>query len=503
MSLHEYFQQFGSSSSSRQSPSSISECVDKILEEHPDSIREVVESSLPLHCALEEIDRGDDDDDDSLRVVIQRLVDAYPESVKMAIADDGRLPIHCACGETLQSIPVLRYLLDRYPESINAKDIEGFTPLHYVCYYSSCLASSEMETAQRRRQRLDVIDFLLERTPPTVRYDDFLLRIVPYQRPHQVEQIALRTADVPDTLRTPDRLLHALCHIPSSGIAFFWYLQQIHNARKKTQQQQQTKQQKQQQQQPETSGNHHFLDSLLDARDDQGNSILHTLVRAHGFSTVQAHTSRTCSEDVVDESLTLSILKWVCKLRPALCTSRNAAGDTPLHVACCQQQYCHSHSLAMLNLLLTMDPTVTDRRNKRGQLPIHLLVTAITTSSTPRTPFTSVHKKRTAAQTPEPTLLLAVEAIRALMRCSPLPLLAMPDPTTGLVPFLAVTAAAASNGDDDNNASLTDTAVIESVSTILREDPSPLMAMMKRTSSSSLLSTATAATTTTRKRKRQ
>jgi len=60
------------------------------------------------------------------------LIDTYPESVRIDI--DGSLPIHEACryDTRYDTIELIQYLLEIYPESINARDLKGRLSIHYA-----------------------------------------------------------------------------------------------------------------------------------------------------------------------------------------------------------------------------------------------------------------------------------------------------------------------------------------------------------------------------------
>ena len=60
------------------------------------------------------------------------LIDTYPESLRIDI--DGSLPIHEACryDTRYDTTELIQYLLEIYPESINARDLKGRLPIHYA-----------------------------------------------------------------------------------------------------------------------------------------------------------------------------------------------------------------------------------------------------------------------------------------------------------------------------------------------------------------------------------
>jgi len=64
------------------------------------------------------------------------LIDSYPESVKVEALFNGLLPIHEACryGDRVDTVDTIQYLLEIYPESIEATDDEGLTPMHKAAW---------------------------------------------------------------------------------------------------------------------------------------------------------------------------------------------------------------------------------------------------------------------------------------------------------------------------------------------------------------------------------
>ena len=64
------------------------------------------------------------------------LIDSFPESVKVEALFNGLLPLHEACryGDRVDNVDTIQYLLEIYPESINAPDNEGWTPIHKAAW---------------------------------------------------------------------------------------------------------------------------------------------------------------------------------------------------------------------------------------------------------------------------------------------------------------------------------------------------------------------------------
>ena len=99
----------------------------QMLEDNPHCVREVAgpDQLLPLHVALDTLDTTPVE-------VIQVLLDAYPEAVRIPDVD-GLLPLAYACDNGVNP-EILKLLLQTCPESVHYNDKEGWTPLHHACY---------------------------------------------------------------------------------------------------------------------------------------------------------------------------------------------------------------------------------------------------------------------------------------------------------------------------------------------------------------------------------
>jgi len=98
---------------------------------------------LPLHYALKYGCTAD---------VIQFLVHSWPESCHI-LTNEGELPLHCACDK--QSLAVICFMLDCYPQVIGCKDKRSRLPLH-----TACLAVATLE--------LEVIEHLIQAWPESI-----------------------------------------------------------------------------------------------------------------------------------------------------------------------------------------------------------------------------------------------------------------------------------------------------------------------------------------------
>ncbi|KAK1739129.1 ankyrin repeat domain-containing protein [Skeletonema marinoi] len=105
--------------------------VQRLVDAHPDSVRqENDEGWMPLHHLCD-----NDELDDMVSVEILRLLlEKCPESVRH-VNNGGYLPIHIACGRGSRSPDFCRELIEAYPASarIAIANYECALPLHYAC----------------------------------------------------------------------------------------------------------------------------------------------------------------------------------------------------------------------------------------------------------------------------------------------------------------------------------------------------------------------------------
>mmetsp|Transcript_30826 Transcript_30826/g.62146 ORF Transcript_30826/g.62146 Transcript_30826/m.62146 type:complete len:983 (+) Transcript_30826:20-2968(+) len=105
--------------------------VQRLVDAHPDSVRqEDDEGWMLLHHLCD-----NDELDDMVSIEILRLLlEKCPGSVRH-VNNDGYLPIHIACGRGSRSPDFCRELIEAYPASarIAIASCEGFLPLHYAC----------------------------------------------------------------------------------------------------------------------------------------------------------------------------------------------------------------------------------------------------------------------------------------------------------------------------------------------------------------------------------
>jgi ankyrin repeat protein len=303
----------------------------QILSNHPHSIAEVraCDGRLPLHTALDTLGNTPFE-------IIKLLVDAYPGAARKK-DDDGGLPIHHACDNGAD-IKTLELLLDQYPESIHVEAPDGFTPLHFACYPSDFVDET---------RKMQMIRFLLKRqyssastntTSSMPRFDVDLIRPLACHDEDCVdilETFVLYAEGIPDHLRHPDFLAHALCYINSASRVLLFCFENNRNG------------------------------ALLDVNDhQQGNTVLHTFLKNAKFT--KSYPSGRPDEDAM-----LYILQRLCRMRPNWLLQENKYGDLPLHVACGRVD--QQHPAAFLRALLDACPCTVDRSNRRGQLPIHIV----------------------------------------------------------------------------------------------------------------------------------
>eukprot|EP00957_Ditylum_brightwellii_P059328 4503690-Ditylum_brightwellii.AAC.1 len=90
--------------------------------------------------------------DDCKYVRVLTLLKNQPDTSTQK-GDDGRTPLHCACGYRAH-VEVVDVLLRAWPEAAKEKDNLGCTPLHWACSY---------------RTQVEVMDVLLHACPDAVK----------------------------------------------------------------------------------------------------------------------------------------------------------------------------------------------------------------------------------------------------------------------------------------------------------------------------------------------
>ena len=103
------------------------------------------------------------EDDPRLRP-IKSLVALSPHSIKVRDMD-GALPLHIACQTEGTSLDAIRFLVDRWPESVQERvAIGGYLPLHLACR-----AHANGSFHPRRGGQLEIVRYLVEKWPRSVR----------------------------------------------------------------------------------------------------------------------------------------------------------------------------------------------------------------------------------------------------------------------------------------------------------------------------------------------
>jgi ankyrin repeat protein len=87
---------------------------------------------------------------------IRTVVDAADPSSVTIPHRKGLTPLHVICMKTTQ-MPVMEYLVERYPECVTAKDRFGLLPLHYAC---------------KGTAPVHVVEYLIKQYPESVRVQD-------------------------------------------------------------------------------------------------------------------------------------------------------------------------------------------------------------------------------------------------------------------------------------------------------------------------------------------
>jgi ankyrin repeat protein len=163
--------------------------VQHLIRACPDAIRQRDRHGyLPLHVAAREVSDAQ---------ILQLLVDPWPESVRVATADDGRFPLHLAaaasgCFRSLDSVDFFRAA---WPESIRAGDSHGDLPLHLAAAAGTTGVNEirhlvqawppsvqvanarghlpvHVAVCRRSPPRIDAVEVLLDEHPPSAAATD-------------------------------------------------------------------------------------------------------------------------------------------------------------------------------------------------------------------------------------------------------------------------------------------------------------------------------------------
>ena len=196
--------------------------IETIVEMLPNSVRIRHQSSLPLHVACE---KGN-----SLEV-IRFLVQVFPESV---CCKDGNecLPLHLACNNPHCGTAIVQFLVKKYPKALNMPNRMGFLPIHFACMNNS----------------VETVRYLIQKCPGSVHYhkqqpqkDDnnnynkhgyTLLHVAckGTRRTNSLEMIQFLLKEYPEMVSTPSRngclpLYFFLMSSSSSSSNTSWCLQ--------------------------------------------------------------------------------------------------------------------------------------------------------------------------------------------------------------------------------------------------------------------------------------
>ena len=97
-----------------------------LYQTYPDPVKIPIEGGyFPLHLACR---YHNDTQSNSL---ISSLVDTYPAALQTSTTDTGDFPLHLACGGNA-SLPVIEYLVNKWPEGMTQKNINDESPLDYA-----------------------------------------------------------------------------------------------------------------------------------------------------------------------------------------------------------------------------------------------------------------------------------------------------------------------------------------------------------------------------------
>lgn len=125
------------------------------IDSHPDEVRNRDnEGYLPIHIVC--LTRNS-----TVPVtVIEKLIEAYPESVKETTEKASRIPLHCIVRGTFSpTIDVVTVIIQKYKEGVSMKDHMECIPLHN--YLLCC-----------EKPSIDIVKLLVEAQPDTVSISD-------------------------------------------------------------------------------------------------------------------------------------------------------------------------------------------------------------------------------------------------------------------------------------------------------------------------------------------
>ena len=102
-----------------------------------------------LACGNERVNEG----------IIRYLLEHFPDAVN-ATDDDGLTPLHCTCcNKSNVTLNVIQHLIEVAPDSVRSEDNDGWLPLHYLCMRKADEAAGTQ-----------TLNLLIEKYPEAVRH---------------------------------------------------------------------------------------------------------------------------------------------------------------------------------------------------------------------------------------------------------------------------------------------------------------------------------------------
>jgi ankyrin repeat protein len=257
---------------------------------------------------------------------VRLLVDLYPENLRdVDVNNDGRIPFHEAClVATRESMPAMRYMIERFPESIMTLTDKGETGLHIALGNTRFYGEEVIDT-------VPIVELFAEVSPEAFNVACTVYGFIPLHvacmsyADDQYDLVRNLVEAFPEGLNRLDNYgrtpLHVLC-MHTCGV----------NDLVKTIEYMLSKN-------PE----------LLRLSDNAGHTPLHLAVKGRADDEFIRHLAYKCPE----------VMEPPNEGRP----------DTPLHLACDQSD----PRLSIIEFLLSFSERAATAKNAKGQTPLHLL----------------------------------------------------------------------------------------------------------------------------------
>ncbi len=286
-----------------------------LLEMSPESVRQHVPEegggNLPIHLAANE----------QSTEFCRTLIEAYPGSERIAVADSGILPFHFAC--TNNTVATAKYLYEIYPESINVALPNGAYPIH--------LAISSVEHRTNPANAINMVQFLLDCNP----------------------DVALQDYD-------GELPLYLTCYeatfdntTPTELNAYLKILQILYDAH------------------PEAV-ERNAVTTNLDSFPQEIRTFINTRLvyarqsRDHSLMTTRDENGQLPLHRALRDNVDLGSIKLLVKGNPSAICNFDKRGKIPLHVACQ-----HHRSADVVQYLIELGEDTLDTMDKEGNTALH------------------------------------------------------------------------------------------------------------------------------------